>query len=131
MEYSVAAAIADRGIRLASYTDEAVSRPEITSCLERIVVTEAADRMIPRWASLSITFRDGQVRTRHVDDLKGSPRFPLSEEAFFAKISDCLSWGNSRIDANALLDAVSHLATMPVRDLIAAIENPIASDKRV
>ena len=131
MEYSVAAAIADRGIRLSSYTDEAVLRPEITAYLERIVATEATDRMIPRWASLSITFRDGQVRARHVDDLKGSPRFPLSDEAFFAKISDCLSWGNSAIDPDALLDAVSHLGTMSVRDLIAAIEHPIASKKRV
>ena len=131
MEYSIAAATADRGIRLSSYTDEAVSRPEITSRLERIVVTEATGRIIPRWASLSITFRDGQVRARHVDDLKGSPRFPLSDEAIFAKISDCLSWGNSGIDPDALLNAVSRLGTMSVRELLAAIEQPVASEKRV
>jgi 2-methylcitrate dehydratase PrpD len=130
MEYSIAAAIADRGIRLSSYTDEAVSRPEITSYLGRIVTKEATDTMIPRWASLSIIFRDGQVRTRRVEDLKGSPRFPLSDEAFLAKVSDCLSWGNSAIAPDDLLDAVNHLGTMPVRDLLAAIEHPIASEKR-
>jgi 2-methylcitrate dehydratase PrpD len=126
MEYSIAAAIADRGIRLSSYADEAVTRSEIAPYFDRIVAREATDRMIPRWASISIAFKDGQVRTCRVDELRGSPLAPLSEEELFGKISDCLYWGHSTIRAHDLLDAVKKLPAIPVRDLIAAIERPTA-----
>jgi 2-methylcitrate dehydratase PrpD len=131
MEYSIAAAIADRGIQLSSYAEEAVTRREIAPYLDRIVVREATDKMFPRWASISIAFKDGQVRTCRVDELRGSPHAPLSEEELFEKISDCLSWGNSTVRADDLLDAAKKLPTIAVRELMAAIERPAALAKQV
>jgi 2-methylcitrate dehydratase PrpD len=124
MEYTIVAAIADRGIRLSSYADEAVMRPEIAAHLGKVIVREATDKIIPRWASISIKFKNGQVRSRRVDELRGSLHAPLSEKELFQKVSDCLSWGKSTIRADDLLEAAEKLPTVGVRELMATIERP-------
>ena len=129
MEYSIAAAIADRRIGLSTYTDEAVGRREIAPHLSRIVTREASDTMLPRWASISISFKDGEKRMRRVDELRGSTRLPLSAEGLFAKVSDCLSWGDSSIRPSDLLDATSNLKVLSVRALIALVEHPTNATK--
>jgi 2-methylcitrate dehydratase PrpD len=124
MEYTIAAAIADRGIRLSSYADEAVTRHNITSYLNRITIREVTATITPRWASIAITFKNGQTRKRRVDALRGSPQSPLSDEELLAKVSDCISWGRSTLRPADLLEATQRLGTTLVRDLIATIERP-------
>jgi 2-methylcitrate dehydratase PrpD len=131
MEYSIAAAIADRGIGLSTYSDEAVAREEIAPYLNRIVAREASDTMLPRWASISISFKDGAKLGRRVDALRGSPGLPLSAEALFAKVSDCLSWGKSSIRPGDLIRATSRLKSLSVRALMLLIENPFVALKKV
>jgi 2-methylcitrate dehydratase PrpD len=131
MEYSIAAAIADRGIGLSTYSDEAVTRREIAPYLARIVAREASDTMVPRWASISISFKDGEKRTRRVEALRGSPGLPLSSEDLFAKVSDCLAWGNSSIRPGDLLHATSNLKVLSVRALMPLVERPIVAVKEV
>jgi 2-methylcitrate dehydratase PrpD len=131
MEYSIAAAIVDRGIGLSTYADEAVIRKEIAPYLNRIVVREASGTMVPRWASISISFKDGEKRTRCIDELRGSPGLPLSTEDLFAKVSDCLSWGNSSIRPSDLLRATSNLKVLSVRALMLLIEHPTVAVKEV
>src|SRR5258708_5229212 len=88
MEYTIAAAIADRGIRLSSYADEAVTRRSIVPYLGRIAAREVTATMTPRWASIAIVFKNGQIRKRRIDALRGSPQAPLSDEDLLAKVSD-------------------------------------------
>src|SRR5260221_994806 len=95
MEYTIAAAIADRGIRLSSYSDEVVTRRSIAPYLDRVAAREVTATMTPRWASIAIVLQNGQMRKRRVDALRGSPQSPLSDEEFLAKVSDCMSWGRS------------------------------------
>ena len=124
MEYTIAAAIADRGIRLSSYTDEAVTRRRIAPYLGRIAAREVTAAMTPRWASIAIVFKNGQVRKRRIDALRGSPQSPLSDEELLAKVSDCMSWGRSAVRPGDLLEATQRLGTTSIRDLIAIIERP-------
>jgi 2-methylcitrate dehydratase PrpD len=131
MEYTIAAAIADRGIRLSSYSDEAVARRSIAPYLGRIAAREVTATMTPRWASIAIVFKNGQIRKRRIDALRGSPRSPLSDEELLAKVSDCISWGRSAVRPADLLEAGRRLGTTPIRDLIAIVERPILSAQKV
>jgi 2-methylcitrate dehydratase PrpD len=124
MEYTIAAAIADRGVRLSSYSDEAVTRPSIAPYLGRIATREVTATMIPRWASIAVVFKDGQIRKRRIDTLRGSPQSPLSDEELLAKVSDCISWGCSSVRPADLVEATQRLGTTSTRDLIAMIERP-------
>jgi 2-methylcitrate dehydratase PrpD len=131
MEYTIAAAIADRGIRLSSYADEAVTRHNIAPYLGRIAAREVTATMTPRWASIAIVFKNGQIRKRRIDALRGSPQLPLSDEELLAKVSDCMSWGRSAIRPDDLLEATQRLGTTSIRALIAMIERPNLSVQEV
>jgi 2-methylcitrate dehydratase PrpD len=131
MEYTIAAAIADRGIRLSSYSDEAVTRRSIAPYLGRIAAREVTATMTPRWASIAIVFKNGQVRKRRIDALRGSPQSPLSDEELLAKVSDCMSWGRSPVRPADLLEATQRLGTTSIRDLIATIDRPNLSAQEV
>jgi 2-methylcitrate dehydratase PrpD len=124
MEYTIAAAIADRGVYLSSYTDDAVTRRNIAPYLSRIAAREVTATMTPRWASIAIVFKDGEIRKRRVDALRGSPQSPLSDEELLAKVSDCMSWGRSAVRPADLLEATQRLGTSSISDLIAMIERP-------
>ena len=80
--------------------------------------------MIPRWASIAVVFKDGQIRKRRIDALRGSPQSPLSDEELLTKVSDCISWGCSSVRPADLLEATQRLGTTSTRDLIAMIERP-------
>jgi 2-methylcitrate dehydratase PrpD len=131
MEYTIAAAIADRDIRLSSYSDEAVTRRSIAPYLGRIAAREVTATMTPRWASIAIVFKNGQVRKRRIDALRGSPQSPLSDEELLAKVSDCMSWGRSPVRPADLLEATQRLGTTSIRDLIATIDRPNLSAQEV
>ncbi len=131
MEYTIAAAIADRGIRLSSYSDEAVTRRSIVPYLGRIAAREVTATMTPRWASIAIVFKNGQIRKRRIETLRGSPQSPLSDEVLLAKLSDCMSWGRSAVRPADLLEATQRLGTTSIRDLIAMIERPNLSAQEV
>ena len=131
MEYTIAAAIADRGIRLSSYSDEDVTRRSIAPYLDRIAAREVTATMTPRWASIAIIFKNGQIRERRIDALRGSPQSPLSDEELLAKVSDCLSWGRSAVRPAELLEATQRLGTTSIRDLITIIERPNLSAQGV
>lgn len=131
MEYTVAAAIADRGIRLSSYSDEAVTRRGITPYLGRIVAREVTDTITPRWASIAIIFKNGQMQKRRIDSLRGSSQSPLSEEELLVKVSDCISWGRSAVRPTDLLEATQRLGSTSIPELIAMIERPNLSAREV
>jgi hypothetical protein len=74
--------------------------------------------------------KDGQVRKRRIDALRGSPQSPLSDEELLAKVSDCMSWGQSAVRSADLLEATQRLGATSIRDLIAMIERPNCRLKR-
>ena len=81
--------------------------------------------------SIAIVFKNGQIRKRRIDALRGSPQSPLSDEELLAKLSDCMSWGRSAVRPADLLEATQRLGTTSIRDLIAMIERPNLSAQEV
>lgn len=122
MGYAIAAALEDGVIGLSSFTDAAVHRPRLQSFIERVSASEAVGDMTPRWASVSVRTKDGRLLSTHVDTLRGAPSNPLSDQELIEKITDCLAWADSPIDAVSLYEAATNLRGFSVREVLDAIE---------
>jgi 2-methylcitrate dehydratase PrpD len=124
MSYAIAAALVDRRIGLSTFTDKAVRRPQVQELMTRITASEKSGSMIPRFATITVRLRSGDIVAHHVDTLHGSPASPLSDTEFFEKVGDCLSWANSPIGAETVLGAVSEIEDSDVTTLLAKLMAP-------
>jgi 2-methylcitrate dehydratase PrpD len=126
MQYAVAAALLDRKVGLTSFEDSAVQRPEVQAFLSRVTVREGAAPMFPRWASLRIVMRNGQVLTKRIDQLRGSKELPLSDAELIAKGVDCCAYGRPSVDAERLAHACFSLPQQKLSSVFIALR---ASDQ--
>jgi 2-methylcitrate dehydratase PrpD len=124
MSYAIAAALLDGKIGLSSFTDEAINRPEVRKLMKRVSASESDGGMLPRFATITVGLRSGEVISERVDTLHGSPSSPLSATEFLEKIEDCLSWGGSSIRGDAVMNAVSIIVKLDVGSLVAALMVP-------
>lgn len=93
LQYALGAALADGAVRLASFTDEAVLRPEVQAFFDRVHIDEADGAVTPRWAEITLLLYDGRRLHARVDILRGSAQKPASDADMAAKLDDCLRWG--------------------------------------
>ncbi|MFA6615590.1 MAG: MmgE/PrpD family protein [Hydrogenophaga sp.] len=107
MEYAVAAALADAGVRLSSFTDEAVRRPEIVDFMARVNATECQGALFPRFSLVRLELVSGDVLERRVEVQHGAAADPLTDDELIEKVADCLSLGGCGADPRKLL----HLAS--------------------
>lgn len=121
MQYAVAAALLDRKVGLTSFEDSAVQRPEVQAFLSRVTVREGAAPMFPRWASLRIVLRNGQVLTKRIDQLRGSKELPLSDAELIAKGVDCCAYGRPSVDAERLAHACFSLPQQKLSSVFIAL----------
>jgi 2-methylcitrate dehydratase PrpD len=136
LQYAIAAALADGGVRLASFTDEAVRRPEVQAFFERIAATQAAGSATPRWAEVTLSLFDGRRLTRRVDGLRGSHQHPVSDAELIAKLDDCIRWGATRPSGSApqaivgsgsaLLASCHRASRLGTRALVAELRQAVA-----
>jgi 2-methylcitrate dehydratase PrpD len=128
LEYALAACLLDGRLNLATFTDEAVQRPEAQELLVR-VTAETSDRTPagpPEWdgyfAVVGVRTNDGRELVERVDRARGHADRPLGESDLRAKFSDCLRFAGLH-DADD--DLFSILRTMrtcgSVRDATAHI----------
>ncbi len=100
IEYCLAAAILDRQITLATFTDEMVNRPEVRALMAR--VRRVWYDSLPVGSGLQddlhsgtdvplvkVYLKDGRVLTRRVEEPRGDPKNPVSWEELVAKFRDC------------------------------------------
>lgn len=121
MQYAVTAALLDGVVGLASFTDDAVRRPEAQAFLPQVTTDDRTDSpTFPRWAEIEITLRNGQRLQRRVDQLRGAADAPLTLAELRAKLQDCLAWGRARVDVERLMAASLSLDRMPVRQWLDA-----------
>lgn len=107
-EYVVAAALFDGRLGLDTYTDAAVSRPEIQALVERVDVTE--QRVPPlgpaewdqAYAVIRLELADGSVRKTRVDVPRGDCRAPLSDAELEAKLKDCVRYSGMAVEPGEL-----------------------------
>lgn len=89
LPYVVAAAVADGNVLPSSFSDEKLKDPRIWDLLGKIkvVADPEIDAMFPgvKRARVTITNNDGQSFTAQVDNAKGSPLNPMSDEEIISK----------------------------------------------
>jgi len=121
MQYAVTAALLDGHVRLASFTDEAVRRPQAQAFLASVTTDDQTDGpTFPRWTEIDLTLGSGAHITRRVDLLRGSAQAPLSLDELRAKVRDCLAWGQARADVDRMVKGALSIHTIPVRHWLAA-----------
>jgi 2-methylcitrate dehydratase PrpD len=125
LEYCIAAALHDGAVSLGSFTDDAVTRPEVRRLTEIVTITEdGPPSKIPLGGSALITarFADGRTAASPRTEIpRGDPANPLSWEQLAAKFADCATpvlSPDSTKEAIAMIGAldeigdVSELATV-------------------
>lgn len=123
LEYAVVSALLDGYVGLASFTDDAVRRPEAQVALPRVTGASAEDGPVfPRWTEIRIALQDGRQIDRRVTLLRGSAQAPLDLAELRVKVEDCLRWGRVDADIDTLFDRALHLDRVSVRDLLCAVE---------
>ncbi|MDO9075482.1 MAG: MmgE/PrpD family protein [Rubrivivax sp.] len=121
MQYAVAAALLDGDVRLSSFTDAAVQRPEAQTFFVQVSTDDSGDGpAFPRWADITLTLRDGQTLQRRVDQLRGSAEAPLTLAELRSKLQDCLAWGQARADVDRLVSGALALDRTSARQWLAA-----------
>jgi 2-methylcitrate dehydratase PrpD len=91
LEYAIAATLLDSRPGIASFTDDAVARPEAQALL-RLVEADAlpgGDHLLAGEVAIEVTLRDGSVLRTALDAPPGAPQRPPSPEELAAKVADC------------------------------------------
>ena len=101
MQYGMAAALMDGTIRLSSFDDAQVLRPEIAAFMPQVSVSEAPGEILPRWSHVKVTLRNGNVLEQRVSVARGDAGDPLSDDELLEKVADCFAFGQFSGDARA------------------------------
>jgi 2-methylcitrate dehydratase PrpD len=118
MEYVVAAALLDRGVRLESFTDAAVQRPEAQEFLRKVETSEEGGEVLPARTTVEVELRNGEKRSIRVETLRGSYLQPLTDAEVEAKFRDCVSFSGMSMDVDGFLAAVWDWRDRPVRSIL-------------
>jgi 2-methylcitrate dehydratase PrpD len=91
MEYCVATALLDGGVRLASFDDDQVRRPAAQELLRRVEVAYLPDpEELPSWATrVTVRLRGGSSLRAETMRARGDPKDPLSWDELAEKYRDC------------------------------------------
>ncbi len=126
LEYCLAAALLDGQVVLATFTDQAVRRPEAQDLLSRVEPVEDAQEMafpIGGFAEVRVLTRDGKEHSVRVETPKGDPQRPLSWEELAAKFRDCAA---AVLAPAAIEEAVSAIERLEGLENVAALAAVLA-----
>ncbi|MDP2949024.1 MAG: MmgE/PrpD family protein [Chloroflexota bacterium] len=131
MEYCLAASLLDGRVSLASFSDQAVQRPQAQDLLRRVDMEEEAESQgegpILGPATVTVILDDGSEHSQRVDIPKGDPRAPLTWEELAAKYRDCAAGILSHQAIGRSLEIIASLEAAPdIRELMAQV-CPMAS----
>lgn len=102
------------------YTDEVVRDPQIIALRDR-VTAEVDQAMSEEEAIVSITLKNGQTLTRHVEHAIGSLRNPMTDDALEAKFLDQAEGVLPEVKLNELIAVCRDIETLnSMSDLTAA-----------
>ncbi len=118
MAYCMAAALLDGEIRLASFDDAKVMRPEIRALLPKVSLQEAPGAILPRWSHVRIELAGGRVLEQRVNTARGDAGDPLSDAELIEKVADCFACGNFNADAKVFAQHVFGLSQQRVSDAL-------------
>jgi 2-methylcitrate dehydratase PrpD len=124
MQYAMAAALLDGHVRLSSFTDEQVQRPEAQELLRRVSCAEDAGAETPRWNVLELRLVSGAVLRKEVRELRGSSTSPLSDAELRDKWQDCLAFAGTSDWGEAFFDAALRINQGRVHELMELLPAP-------
>lgn len=136
LEYCLAAGALDGRYTLASFTDDAVQRPEIAALYERIDAHEdptckGDDPNFEHRSSgsrghveVEVRLRDGRMETVRVDRAPGAPGRALSWDDLRAKFLDCARHAG-RAPERLALDAFLRIQTLERQDDVWSVINSL------
>jgi 2-methylcitrate dehydratase PrpD len=129
LEYTVAAAMIDRQVSMASFEDAAVNRPDVQALLRKVSSTASSTPSVgsPEWAigfaCMSVTLDDGTVIEGRVDQPRGHSDSPLSDAELHRKFDDCVRFATG-VSQPELLQALDRLRSL---DSVADLPLPDAA----
>jgi 2-methylcitrate dehydratase PrpD len=131
MGYLVARALADGNVTLGMFTDEAVRDEAVLQLLAKVDMVVDPDLESgsdgSRPAIVTITLKDGRVRTRHEQFPKGSRQVPMSLDELRAKFLGCAHGVLSDVSCDLALEYMSSLETMdrirPLAELLGGVNH--------
>jgi 2-methylcitrate dehydratase PrpD len=119
LQYVLAAGVLDGGFTLASFSDEAVRRPEIAALYDVIDAAEHESSRVEGdetrssgsrgFVEVEVHLRDGRHELHRVNEAPGAPSRELTWDDLHAKLHDCAAEG-------------SDVTTSAVDDVFAAIQ---------
>ncbi|GII24740.1 MmgE/PrpD family protein [Planosporangium mesophilum] len=107
-EYVIAAALLDGAVKLATFTDQAVQRPQAQELLAKVEYAESAvppvgaESWEQAYSVVTVETDRGEFTFR-TDVPRGDRRAPLRRADLEAKFRDCLEFAGTGWDADALL----------------------------
>lgn len=122
LQYAAAAAIEDGAITLASFTDEAVLRPQIQDFLSRVQTQEADGSPLPRWTDVTVALKDGRVLHNRTEILIGSAAAPLPDSELIEKFRNCCAYAGYRGNAILAAGRLLRMKDEPMRAFIGEIQ---------
>ena len=125
LAYCTAAALVDGAVRISSFTDDAVRRPDVSRLLDATEVVEDQEPQsnpLAAWAELRLALADGSDRSLRVDVPKGDPRRPLTWDELAAKFRDCAAPLLQPEEAAQVIETIERLDRLQdVRQLTAIL----------
>jgi 2-methylcitrate dehydratase len=124
LPYVIAAALVDRQVTPASFTEEKIMSPRIRAQLKKVelVADPEIDRVFPalQRTIVRILTTDGREFTKQLDYPKGDPRNPLTDTEVEEKFNSLTQGVLSASGRQKLRDAIWNLDKLPsVRDMMA------------
>jgi 2-methylcitrate dehydratase PrpD len=120
MEYCVAAAVLDGGIRLRSFDGDSVRRPAAQELLRRVelVAVPSADVWSPSSTQVTVRWRDGTTRTAEVTRERGDPQDPLSWDELVGKYRECTGRVLPQQQVDRSLELIENLEKIRIEALM-------------
>ncbi len=125
LEYTVAAALLDGNIRLATFTDEMVNRTAARRLVETVAPTahevKGGEGTRATFARLTVELRGGRKLVEEVAEPRGTAANPLSDQELAEKFRDC--WGFAGMEpagAGRVLGMLSEVDRIDKLDELAA-----------
>jgi 2-methylcitrate dehydratase PrpD len=121
MHYALAAAFLDGKIKLASFADSEVQRPEAQAFYSRITLFEDEEvEEFPHFTLLKLMLKSGATVERRVENARGTARDPLTDGELADKVRECFLYGKTEVWAKDFVNVALGMASAPVRDVLRA-----------
>jgi len=104
LEYTIAAAILDSKVVLATFTEEMVRREEARRLIEKVIPgthTEGGEGLRGTLARVTVELGDGRRMLEEIAEPRGTAKNPLSDDELAEKFRDCCRFGWKRSDGRA------------------------------